>query len=174
MSTTEETLTEFLSKATGTAVEWVQMPGMKVNLIWISPCFIWTRKFLHGLFSIQFSFHGHLQPGPDSIGIIAISHGSTGVAVRACELVGMEPAKVNFFVSLLHATFRSGKVHMPQPDLYQFRLLKSSRITAVAARLLVDGSGECVATPADNNGTIELLYMQVWLASSKWWTETFN
>jgi hypothetical protein len=30
MSIAEETLTEFLSKATGTAVEWVQMPGMKV------------------------------------------------------------------------------------------------------------------------------------------------
>jgi hypothetical protein len=26
----EETLTEFLSKATGTAIDWVQMPGMKV------------------------------------------------------------------------------------------------------------------------------------------------
>uniref|UniRef100_A0A0E0BYP8 Homeobox domain-containing protein n=1 Tax=Oryza meridionalis TaxID=40149 RepID=A0A0E0BYP8_9ORYZ len=62
MSIAEETLTEFLSKATGTAVEWVQMPGMK--------------------------------PGPDSIGIIAISHGCAGVAARACGLVGMEPAKV--------------------------------------------------------------------------------
>ncbi|KAI7743312.1 hypothetical protein M8C21_030726 [Ambrosia artemisiifolia] len=30
LSIAEETLTEFLSKATGTAVEWVQMPGMKV------------------------------------------------------------------------------------------------------------------------------------------------
>ncbi|KAL7177298.1 hypothetical protein ACSBR2_030617 [Camellia fascicularis] len=28
----EETLTEFLSKATGTAVDWVQMPGMKIRL----------------------------------------------------------------------------------------------------------------------------------------------
>jgi hypothetical protein len=27
----EETLTEFLSKATGTAVDWVPMPGMKVS-----------------------------------------------------------------------------------------------------------------------------------------------
>uniref|UniRef100_A0A0D3EKR8 Homeobox domain-containing protein n=1 Tax=Oryza barthii TaxID=65489 RepID=A0A0D3EKR8_9ORYZ len=62
MSIAEETLTEFLSKATGTAVEWLQMPGMK--------------------------------PGPDSIGIIAISHGCAGVAARACGLVGMEPAKV--------------------------------------------------------------------------------
>lgn len=32
LSIAEETLTEFLSKATGTAVEWVQMPGMKVYL----------------------------------------------------------------------------------------------------------------------------------------------
>lgn len=31
ISIAEETLTEFLSKATGTAVEWVQMPGMKVT-----------------------------------------------------------------------------------------------------------------------------------------------
>ncbi|XP_044983385.1 homeobox-leucine zipper protein HOX10 isoform X2 [Hordeum vulgare subsp. vulgare] len=30
LSIAEETLTEFLSKATGTAIEWVQMPGMKV------------------------------------------------------------------------------------------------------------------------------------------------
>ena len=30
MSIADETLAEFLSKATGTAVEWVQMPGMKV------------------------------------------------------------------------------------------------------------------------------------------------
>ena len=28
----EDTLTEFLAKATGTAVEWIQMPGMKVGL----------------------------------------------------------------------------------------------------------------------------------------------
>jgi len=31
LSIAEETLAEFLSKATGTAVDWVQMPGMKVE-----------------------------------------------------------------------------------------------------------------------------------------------
>ncbi|GLJ30389.1 hypothetical protein SUGI_0601250 [Cryptomeria japonica] len=62
LSIAEETLTEFLSKATGTAVEWIQMPGMK--------------------------------PGPDAIGIVAISHGCPGVAARACGLVGLEPTKV--------------------------------------------------------------------------------
>ncbi|CAL9153145.1 unnamed protein product [Musa hybrid cultivar] len=58
----EETLAEFLSKATGTAVEWVQMVGMK--------------------------------PGPDSIGIIAVSRNCSGVAARACGLVNLEPTKV--------------------------------------------------------------------------------
>lgn len=62
MAFAEDTLTEFLAKATGTAVEWIQMPGMK--------------------------------PGPDSLGIVAISHGSNGVAARACGLVGLEPAKI--------------------------------------------------------------------------------
>jgi len=36
LSIADETLTEFISKATGTAVEWVQMPGMKVILISLS------------------------------------------------------------------------------------------------------------------------------------------
>ncbi|XP_028085787.1 homeobox-leucine zipper protein REVOLUTA-like isoform X3 [Camellia sinensis] len=55
LSIAEETLAEFLSKATGTAVDWVQMPGMK--------------------------------PGPDSVGIFAISHRCSGVAARACGLI---------------------------------------------------------------------------------------
>lgn len=33
LSIAEEALAEFLSKATGTAVDWVQMPGMKVTEI---------------------------------------------------------------------------------------------------------------------------------------------
>ncbi|MQM23592.1 hypothetical protein Taro_056658, partial [Colocasia esculenta] len=62
LSIAEETLAEFLSKATGTAVDWVQMPGMK--------------------------------PGPDSTGIVAISHSCSGVAARACGLVSLEPTKM--------------------------------------------------------------------------------
>ncbi|XP_039017426.1 homeobox-leucine zipper protein REVOLUTA-like isoform X2 [Hibiscus syriacus] len=62
LSIAEETLAEFLSKATGTAIDWVQMPGMK--------------------------------PGPDSVGIFAISHSCSGVAARACGLVSLEPIKI--------------------------------------------------------------------------------
>ncbi|KAJ7958828.1 Homeobox-leucine zipper protein like [Quillaja saponaria] len=101
LSIAEETLTEFLSKATGTAVEWVQMPGMK--------------------------------PGPDSIGIIAISHGCPGVAARACGLVGLEPTRVAEILKDRPSWFR---------DCRAVDVLN--------------------AMSTGNGGTIELLYMQLY------------
>ncbi|XP_057526615.1 homeobox-leucine zipper protein ATHB-15-like [Amaranthus tricolor] len=101
LSIAEETLAEFLSKATGTAVEWVQMPGMK--------------------------------PGPDSIGIIAISHGCTGVAARACGLVGLEPTRV-------------AEILKDRPSWF-----RDCRAVDVLNVL-----------PTANGGTIELLYMQLY------------
>ncbi|XP_021891939.1 homeobox-leucine zipper protein ATHB-15 [Carica papaya] len=101
LSIAEETLAEFLSKATGTAVEWVQMPGMK--------------------------------PGPDSIGIVAISHGCTGVAARACGLVGLEPTRV-------------AEILKDRPSWF-----RDCRAVDVLNVL-----------PTANGGTIELLYMQLY------------
>ncbi|KAK9078337.1 hypothetical protein SSX86_002394 [Deinandra increscens subsp. villosa] len=101
LSIAEETLTEFLSKATGTAIEWVQMPGMK--------------------------------PGPDSIGIVAISHGCTGVAARACGLVSLEPTRV-------------AEILKDRPSW--FRDCRSVDVIDVL--------------PTANGGTIELLYMQLY------------
>ncbi|OIW17008.1 hypothetical protein TanjilG_00148 [Lupinus angustifolius] len=101
LSIAEETLAEFLSKATGTAVEWVQMPGMK--------------------------------PGPDSIGIVAISHGCTGVAARACGLVGLEPTRV-------------AEILKDRP--LWFRDCRAVDVLNVL--------------PTSNGGTIELLYMQLY------------
>ncbi|PIA64737.1 hypothetical protein AQUCO_00100306v1 [Aquilegia coerulea] len=101
LSIAEETLTEFLSKATGTAVEWVQMPGMK--------------------------------PGPDSIGIIAISHGCPGVAARACGLVGLEPTRV-------------AEILKDRPSWF-----RDCRVVDVMNVL-----------PTGTGGTIELLYMQLY------------
>ncbi|XWS11978.1 hypothetical protein CRYUN_Cryun37aG0051200 [Craigia yunnanensis] len=101
LSIAEETLAEFLSKATGTAVEWVQMPGMK--------------------------------PGPDSIGIVAISHGCPGVAARACGLVGLEPTRVAELLKDTPSWFR---------DCRAVDVLN--------------------VLPTANGGTIELLYMQLY------------
>ncbi|MED6197798.1 Homeobox-leucine zipper protein ATHB-8 [Stylosanthes scabra] len=94
LSIAEETLAEFLSKATGTAVEW---------------------------------------PGPDSIGIVAISHGCPGVAARACGLVGLEPARV--------------------AEILKDRLSWNRDCRTVDV-LNVMSTG--------NGGTIELLYMQLY------------
>ncbi|TYJ30654.1 hypothetical protein E1A91_A06G145200v1 [Gossypium mustelinum] len=95
----QETLTEFLSKATGTAIEWVQMPGMK--------------------------------PGLDSIGIVAISHGRSGVAARACGLVGLDPTRVT-------------EILKDRPSWYR----DCQAVDVI--NVLSTGNG----------GTIELLYMQ--------------
>uniref|UniRef100_A0ACD5XLQ3 Uncharacterized protein n=1 Tax=Avena sativa TaxID=4498 RepID=A0ACD5XLQ3_AVESA len=97
----EETMAEFLSKATGTAVEWVQMVGMK--------------------------------PGPDSIGIIAVSHNCIGVAARACGLVSLEPTKV-------------AEILKDRPSWY--RDCRCVEILHVF--------------PTGNGGTIELIYMQTY------------
>ncbi|KAI5399573.1 hypothetical protein KIW84_064781 [Lathyrus oleraceus] len=100
-SIAEETLTEFLSKATGTAVEWVQMPGMK--------------------------------PGPDSVGIFAISQGCNGVAARACGLVSLEPSKI---------------VEILKDRSTWFRDCRSSEMFTMFS--------------TGNGGTIELLYTQTY------------
>ncbi|PKA62177.1 Homeobox-leucine zipper protein HOX32 [Apostasia shenzhenica] len=97
----EETMAEFLSKATGTAIDWVQMVGMK--------------------------------PGPDSIGIIAVSHNCSGVAARACGLVSLEPTKV-------------AEILKDRPSWY-----RDCRCLNVVTVI-----------PAGNGGNIELLYMQTY------------
>ncbi|XP_022563181.2 homeobox-leucine zipper protein REVOLUTA-like isoform X2 [Brassica napus] len=97
----EETLAEFLSKATGTAVDWVQMPGMK--------------------------------PGPDSVGIFAISQKCNGVAARACGLVSLEPMKI---------------VEILKDRPSWFRDCRSLEVFTMF--------------PSGNCGTIELIYMQTY------------
>ncbi|KAM7522349.1 hypothetical protein LguiA_012251 [Lonicera macranthoides] len=101
LSIAEETLAEFLSKATGTAVDWVQMPGMK--------------------------------PGPDSVGIFAISHSCSGVAARACGLVSLEPTKI---------------VEILKDRPSWFRECRSLEVFTMF--------------PAGNGGTIELVYTQIY------------
>jgi homeobox-leucine zipper protein len=101
LSIAEETLAEFLSKATGTAVDWVQMPGMK--------------------------------PGPDSVGIFAISQRCNGVAARACGLVSLEPMKI-------------AEILKDRPSW--FRDCRSLEVFTMF--------------PAGNGGTIELVYMQTY------------
>ncbi|CAL1402838.1 unnamed protein product [Linum trigynum] len=110
----EEALAEFLSKATGTSVNWVQMIGMK--------------------------------PGPDSIGIVAVSRNGSGVAARACGLVSLEPTKV-------------AEILKDRPSWY-----RDCRCLDVMSVI-----------PTANGGTIELIYMQTYApttlaAARDFWT----
>ncbi|KAG2722869.1 hypothetical protein I3760_02G146800 [Carya illinoinensis] len=74
-----------------------------------------------------------MKPGPDSIGIVAISHGCTGVAARACGLVGLEPTRV-------------AEILKDRPSWF-----RDCRAVDVLNVL-----------PTANGGTIELLYMQLY------------
>ncbi|GAV67248.1 Homeobox domain-containing protein/START domain-containing protein/MEKHLA domain-containing protein [Cephalotus follicularis] len=110
----EQTLAEFLSKATGTAVDWVQMIGMK--------------------------------PGPDSIGIVAVSRNCSGVAARACGLVSLEPTKV-------------AEILKDRPSWY-----RDCRCLDVLSII-----------PTGKGGIIELMYMQTYApttlaAARDFWT----
>ncbi|XVF26360.1 hypothetical protein REPUB_Repub14bG0009200 [Reevesia pubescens] len=110
----EETMAEFLSKATGTAVNWVQMIGMK--------------------------------PGPDSIGIVAVSRNCSGAAARACGLVSLEPTKI-------------AEILKDRPSW--FRDCRCLDVLSVI--------------PTGNGGTMELIYMQTYApttlaAARDFWT----
>ncbi|KAH0896221.1 hypothetical protein HID58_045789 [Brassica napus] len=105
ISIAEEALAEFLSKATGTAVDWVQMPGMK--------------------------------PGPDSVGIFAISQRCSGVAARACdrpswyrdcrslEVFTMFPARNGGTIELVYMQTYAPTTLAPARDFWTLRYTTS-------------------------------------------------
>ena len=79
-----------------------------------------------------------LQPGPDSIGIVAISHGCTGIAARACGLVGLDPTRV-------------AEILKDKPSwLRDCRSLDIVNVLSTA-----------------NGGTLELIYMQVLMSDDQ-------
>lgn len=64
----------------------------------------------HRLFTksdTSFLYTSRPQPGPDSIGIVAISHSCSGVAARACGLVNLEPMKVKDLYQVKHICYCS-------------------------------------------------------------------
>ncbi|MBA0844470.1 hypothetical protein Goarm_001566 [Gossypium armourianum] len=74
----------------------------------------------------------YCQPGPDSVGIFAISQSCSGVAARACGLVSLEPTKIAEILKDRPSWFRDCR------KLEVFTMF-----------------------PAGNGGTIELVYTQM-------------
>lgn len=99
------------------------------------------------------------QPGPDSIGIIAISHGCAGVASRACGLVGLEPTRVSSDrTCFLMANYHFIAVIIISLDIHQVAEILKDRPSWYRDCRTVDVLN---VLSTGNGGTIELLYMQV-------------
>ncbi|KAL8533111.1 hypothetical protein ACS0TY_009383 [Phlomoides rotata] len=102
LSLAEETRKEFLSKAIGTAMDWIPVPWLKLH-------------------------------GPNSFGTIYVPSTCTGVAARANVTIPLEPSKI-------------------------LEILKDRTTWSRMCRNM-----EVVAKyPADNEGTIELIYTQLY------------
>ncbi|KVH97997.1 Homeodomain-containing protein [Cynara cardunculus var. scolymus] len=85
LSIAEETLTEFLSKATGTAIEWVQMPGMKLY----APTTLATaRDFLLLRYTSAWSVPEVLRPLYESP--IVLAQKMTMMALRQLRQIALE------------------------------------------------------------------------------------
>lgn len=105
------------------------------------------------------------QPGPDSVGIFAISQSCSGVAARACGLVSLEPTKVRIHMTMKMVKCYHHFLHFMRQCNWAI-LQKFWQI----AEILKDRPSwfrDCRSLevftmfPAGNAGTIELLYTQV-------------
>ena len=68
------------------------MIGMKVSVVCIIGLNILLKVMIYLMVLMNILIFA--QPGPDSIGIVAVSRNCSGVAARACGLVSLEPTKV--------------------------------------------------------------------------------
>lgn len=99
-----------------------------------------------------------MQPGPDSIGIVAVSRNCNGVAARACGLVSLEPTKVLWIIqwtSIQCCVFSMLKIYI---YLLQVAEILKDRLSWFRDCRCVDVLS---VMSTGNGGTIELLYMQV-------------
>lgn len=101
-----------------------------------------------------------IQPGPDSIGIVAVSRNCNGVAARACGLVSLEPMKVLWNLDHIMEPYSVSCICLYVKSVY---LLQVAEI--LKDRLSWFRDCRCVdvlsVISTGNGGTIELLYMQV-------------
>lgn len=57
-----------------------------------------SAVFVYICSKVMISLYLLMKPGPDSIGIVAVSRNCNGVAARACGLVSLEPTKVLWII----------------------------------------------------------------------------
>uniref|UniRef100_A0A6N2KGK0 Homeobox domain-containing protein n=1 Tax=Salix viminalis TaxID=40686 RepID=A0A6N2KGK0_SALVM len=130
LSIAEETLSEFLSKATGTAVEWVQMPGMKPG-----PDSI-------GIFSISQSCSGVAARACGLIAEILKDRPSWFRDCRNLEVFTMFPAGNGGTIELVYSQIYAPTTLAPAQDMWTLRYTTSlDNGSLVVCERSLSGSG---------------------------------
>ncbi|KAM0034686.1 putative transcription factor & lipid binding HD-SAD family [Helianthus debilis subsp. tardiflorus] len=97
LSIAEETLAEFLSKATGTAIEWVQMPGMKPG-----PDSIGIVSIAHGCNGVAARACGLVALEPTRVAEILKDRPSWFRDCRAVNILNVLPAGTGGSIEILY------------------------------------------------------------------------
>uniref|UniRef100_A0A6N2LMM1 Homeobox domain-containing protein n=1 Tax=Salix viminalis TaxID=40686 RepID=A0A6N2LMM1_SALVM len=137
LSIAEETLSEFLSKATGTAVEWVQMPGMKpgpdsIGIFSISQSCSGVAARACGLVSLE----------PNKIAEILKDRPSWFRDCRNLEVFTMFPAGNGGTIELVYSQIYAPTTLAPAQDMWTLRYTTSlDNGSLVVCERSLSGSG---------------------------------
>ncbi|MBA0774549.1 hypothetical protein Gotri_009751 [Gossypium trilobum] len=146
LSIAEETLAEFLSKATGTAVDWVQMPGMKpgpdsVGIFTISQSCSGVAARACGLVSLE----------PVKIAEILKDRPSWSRDCRSLEVFTMFPAGNGGTIELVYAQTFAPTTLAPARDFWTLRYtttLENGSLVVCERSLSGSGAGPSAAAAA--------------------------
>ncbi|MBA0658374.1 hypothetical protein Goklo_010584 [Gossypium klotzschianum] len=146
LSIAEETLAEFLSKATGTAVDWVQMPGMKpgpdsVGIFTISQSCSGVAARACGLVSLE----------PVKIAEILKDRPSWSRDCRNLEVFTMFPAGNGGTIELVYAQTFAPTTLAPARDFWTLRYtttLENGSLVVCERSLSGSGAGPSTAAAA--------------------------
>ncbi|KAI3894363.1 hypothetical protein MKX03_012362 [Papaver bracteatum] len=116
LSIAEETLAEFLSKATGTAVDWVQIPGMKPG-----PDLVWIVAISHTCSGVAARACGLVSLEPMKIAEILKDRPSWFRDCRSLEVVSSFPVGKGGTIELVYMQMYAPTTLAPARDFWTLR-----------------------------------------------------
>ncbi|KAL3618554.1 hypothetical protein CASFOL_037636 [Castilleja foliolosa] len=143
LSIAEETLAEFLSKATGTAVDWVQMPGMKPG-----PGSVGIFAISHSSSGVAARACGLVSLEPTKIAEILKDRPSCFRDCRSLEIFTMFPAGNGGTIELLYTQAYAPTTLAPARDFWTLRYtttLENGSLVVCERSLSGTGTGPSAA-----------------------------
>ncbi|KAI4990585.1 hypothetical protein ZWY2020_038948 [Hordeum vulgare] len=139
LSIAEETLTEFLSKATRTAIEWVQMPGMKVGIVAIS----------HGCRGVAARACGLVNLEPTKVVEILKDRPSWFRDCRSLEVFTVLPGANGGTIELVYTQLYAPTTLVPARDFWTLRyttIVEDGSLVVCERSLSGSGGGPSAAS----------------------------